>query len=155
MAAIGGCHDGGQGSPPRPQPITCGGSVSTQGTVAGVAFEADFVHVYGVNGNTLVVYLTDSVHDKMLWFGILRDPNTRMFFPRAYQAEAAFDPTLTGPVVVEVTDVVDPFDTSGQPVPGIDGGVVGSVTGTFIAHFATDTVTGSFSSPVCDVFDVV
>src|SRR6185295_17662923 len=96
IAATGGCHGDEQGSPRYPHPSSCGGSVSTQGTVAGVAFAADFVYVYGVNGNSLAVYLTDSVHDKMLWFSILRDPNTRMFFPGAYQAEAAFDPNLIG-----------------------------------------------------------
>jgi hypothetical protein len=155
-AAASACHGSNGTKTPPPHPVSCGGSASAQGMVGSVAFVADDVSVVGVNGNALTIFLTDSVHgNSILWFSIVRSPTTKMFAPGSYQAEAVFTPNLVGLVNVELTAVVDPFDTAGQPLPGPDGGAAGSVAGSFVANFGNDIIYGDFSSPVCSVTDNV
>ena len=133
---------------------SCGGTVTTQGAVGGATFTATSINVIGVNGDAISIYLTDTAQDRQLWFTIHRDTSTNMFAAGSYQDTAVYE-SQAGTVTVELTQVVDPFDATGQPLPGPDGGIVGSVDGTFVAQFGADTVSGSFSSPVCLTTDVV
>src|SRR6185436_6500208 len=111
------------------RPASCGGTVTTDGSVRGTTFSATSIDVIAVNGHAISLYLTDVDRNEQLWFSIQRDPSTRMFAPGSYQGEAVFAPNLVGSVSVDLTQVVDPYDMNGRPVPAVDGGVVGSVAG--------------------------
>ena len=154
LVSVVGCGDGG-GQKTVISPV-CGGTIATVGTVGGATFAPTSIDVIGLNGNAISIFLTDTAQSRQLWFSIHRNPGTNMFAPGSYQDMAIFSSQVgsallnqAGQVTVELTEVVDPFDASGQALPGPDGGVVGSVAGSFAAGFTTDLVSGSFSSPVC------
>ena len=150
VALLFGCGGNGQKTI---RPSSCGGTIATQGTVGGATCTADSINVIGVNGNAISIYLADT-NQKELWFTIHRDPTTNMFAAGSYQETAVYE-SQVGSVTVELTRVVDPFDATGQPLPGPDGGIVGSLDGTFAAQFGADSVSGTFSSPVCAVTDIL
>ena len=154
LVSVLGCRGGQNGQDGQVPPASCGGTVATQGMVGGVAFAATSINVIGVNGNAIAIYLTDANHDRQLWFTISRSQSTNMFAAGSYQDTAVYE-SQVGTVTVELTQVVDPFDARGEPLPGPDGGVVGSVEGSFAAQFGADLVSGSFASPVCQVTDLV
>jgi len=151
LVSVSGC---GSSQTPMLTPASCGGTIATQGAVGGATFAATSIDVIGVNGNAISIYLTDTAQSRQLWFTIHRNPSTNMFAAGTYQDTAVYE-SQAGSVTVELSQVVDPFDASGQPLPGSDGGIVGSVAGTFVAQFGADTVSGAFSSPVCSVTDIL
>ena len=153
LVSVVGCGDG---QKKTVSPPVCGGTIATLGTVGGATFAATSIDVIGVNGNAISIFLTETTQTRQLWFTMHRNPSTNMFAPGSYQDMAIYTTQVgsvtqsqAGSVTVELTEVVDPFDASGQALPGPDGGVVGSVAGSFAAGFTTDLVSGSFSSPVC------
>ena len=135
-----------------PRPTACGGTVMTQGQIDAAAFSADYVRVEGVNGNAIVVYLANSTKASMLSLQLIRDATTGSFPTGALPSNEAslYDPSRVGTASLNVSTVVDPYDGNGSPLTNADGGTVGSIDATFTADFTGASITGSFSSPVCD-----
>jgi hypothetical protein len=114
------------------------------------------VRVTGVNGNAIVVSLADTTKPPVLTLQLMRDTTTSSFPTGTVQSEAVlYDPNRVGTAELNVTAVVDPYDASGSPALNADGGSVGSIEATFTATFTGATITGSFSSPVCETTDHV
>jgi len=137
------------------RPTACGGTVTTQGQVDSAAFLADYVRVEGVNGNAIVVYIANSMKPPMVALQLTRDATTGAFptGPVASNQATLYDPNRVGTATLNVGSVVDPYDASGAPLTNADGGNLGSIQATFTADFAGASITGSFSSPVCDTIE--
>ena len=139
---------------PLPRVSACGGTVTAQGQIDSAAFSADYVRVEGVNGNTIVVSLADTTKAPVLTVQLARDSATGSFPTGAVHSEAAlYAPSRVGSAELNVTTVVDPYDTSGSPLVDPDGGSFGSIEATFTATFTGAMISGSFSSPVCETTD--
>jgi len=145
---------GSSSQPGIQRPSTCGGTVAAQGQIDSAVFSADYIRVTGVNGNTIVVSLADTTKAPVLTVQLARDSATGSFPTGAVHSEAAlYAPSRVGSAELNVTTVVDPYDTSGSPLVDPDGGSFGSIEATFTATFTGAMISGSFSSPVCETTD--
>ena len=136
---------------PMPRPNACGGTVTAQGQIDSAAFSADYVRVEGVNGNTIVVYIAETAKAPELTLQLSRGAGGAFPTGGVLNSQAAlYDPNRVGTAQLDVTSVVDPYDASGSPLVNADGGSVGSIDATFTATFTGATISGSFSSAVCD-----
>lgn len=152
VLAAAGCGSSSPSGMTMPRPSACGGTVTTQGQIDSAAFSADYVRVEGVNGNAIVVYIADRTKAPELSLQLTRDGAGSFPTGAVQNSQAAlYAPNRVGTAQLNVTSVVDPYDASGSPVVNADGGSLGSIEATFTATFTGATISGSFSSAVCDV----